>query len=66
MLISKRYALVINLVNTAIDHKLLCQGRDCNVSLGMLKEAAIHITGDIKEEKELLSALELIKETNWY
>lgn len=41
--ISEELMLILNLRNTALDHKSAC-GHNCNVSLGQLKQAAIYIS----------------------
>lgn len=45
--ISEELALVINLRNAAIEHKKLCN-KSCDVSLGLLKQAARNIARWVK------------------
>ena len=61
--ITRKLALLHNLINTANDHKLYCK-EECNVSLYMLKETALLITSHLKD-KEFVEAMHLIAETKW-
>lgn len=54
---STNLALVLNLRNTADDHKKYC-GHNCAVSLSQLREAAIIIGQDVwKEEQDEVKKL---------
>jgi len=57
--ISEELALIINLRNAAVDHKEHCE-RNCNVSLGQLKQAAINIARWVRswEIKEAMKYIE--------
>jgi len=58
--VSEELALIINLRNTALDHKKHCD-MNCNVSLILLRLAAINIARWVKTY-ELVEANQLINE----
>lgn len=59
--VSRELAYILNLRNTAIDHKKHCD-TNCNVSIGELRQTAIYIKNYLTNGLEIIEATKYIEE----